>query len=223
MTRLSRFSMAALLLIAAAGVVVLLPAGVKDAPATVSLVAFSGDLAGWRSGNHVPSEILPSDEGVTEHLLRTYESGPRRIWVSVGYYPNQVEGRRPAARELLFPGRGWSELSERTVRLPLATPADATLHATLPATLPATLVVMRSEARRVGILYWYQLQSRPIASDHWYRLMLLYNRLVHRRADGALVRVAFPIPEDAEPAAVAAGHADFIRAFQAELLRRLAR
>ena len=214
MTRLARFSVAALLLIAAAGGVVLLPSGVKDAPA-VSLVTFTGDIAGWRGSNHVPADVLPADEGVSEHVLRTYESGTRRVWVSVGYYPNQVEGRRPAARELLFPGRGWTELSEQTVRLPLATRPESTL--------PATLVVMRSDARRVGVLYWYQLQARSIGSDHWYRLMLLYNRLVHRRADGALVRVAFPIPEDAEPAAAAAGHADFIRVFQAELLRRLAR
>jgi hypothetical protein len=49
----------------------------------------------------------------------------------------------------------------------------------------------------------------------------LWNRIVHRRADGTLVRVAIPVPEDVSPSALIADHAEFFRAFVPELSRSL--
>ena len=48
------------------------------------------------------------------------------------------------------------------------------------------------------ILYWYQLHGGTIGSDHLYRARLMWNRIVHRRADGALIRVASAAPPPAE-------------------------
>lgn len=67
----------------------------------------------------------------------------------------------------------------------------------------------------------------PIAAylicDHWYRLLLFYNRVVRRRAEGALVRIASPIPEGVTPAAVLATQTAFLEAFYPDLLRSFAR
>ena len=118
-----------------------------------------------------------------------------------------------ATGDLVYPRRGWTDLSSETVSIP-RTGASA---------LAANLVQVRRGDQRVVILYWYQLPGGTIGSDHLYRARLIWNRIVHRRADGALVRVAAPVPPDGSPAQVIAQQAEFLEAFLPELSRSLPR
>jgi EpsI family protein len=214
MRRPAVFSLVALALLATAAAVIAAPRAVPDVPPAMPLELVPLRLDGWLAVEPGEASVLPADSDVPEHLARAYDKDGQRVWVSVGYYPNQAEGRRPPTRSLMFPGQGWSDLSEQTVRVPLPGVGGR---------LPATLVVMRSRDRRLAILYWYQLQGRAIASDHWYRAALLYNRLARGRADGALIRIATAMPETTGAAEALAVHEDFIRVFHPELLRRLPR
>ena len=214
MRRPALFSLVTLALCATAAVVIAAPRAVHDVPPAMPLEFVPLRLAGWVATEPGEASVLPMDRGVPEHLGRAYDKDGQRVWVSVDYYPNQAEGRRPPARSLLFPSQGWSDLSEQEVSVPLPGGAER---------LPATLILMRSRDRRLAILYWYQLQGRGIASDHWYRATLLYNRLVRGRADGALIRIATAMPETTGAAEALAVHEDFIRVFHPELLRRLPR
>ncbi len=215
MRRRAFFFAAALVLLSAAGGSLLLPPGDREVPLVAPFESFPAALKGWTGSNHAPPDALPADPRAPEHLLRTYRNGAQTVWVSVGYYPSQPEGRRPPAQELLFPRRGWSTLTERPVRIPLDGRRERSI--------PANLLVMRTADRRVVTLYWYQIQTRSIASDHWYRAILLYNRLVHRRSDGALVRIAASAPDTVDPAAVVGGLTEFSRVFYPELLKSLPR
>jgi EpsI family protein len=89
--------------------------------------------------------------------------------------------------------------------------------------VPASLLVMRSPEQRVAVLYWYQLPGRAVASDHGYRALLLYNRLVHRRADGALVRVAAPVRAGDDVRAIVTKQVSFIQAIYPDVLGSLPR
>lgn len=213
MARRALFFATALALLGIAGGLLLLPHDAREVPLAAPLDLIPITFKGWTGANHVPAEVLRVDPQVPEHLFRTYQNGTQTVWVSVGYYPNQAEGRRPPAQELLFPGQGWSTLSARPVRIPLDGGSTRSI--------PANLLLMQTADRQVAILYWYQVRGRSIASDHWYRTLVLYHRLAHRRADGALVRIASPVPEGADPAAVVARQAEFIQAFYPELLRSL--
>ena len=211
MRRRAFFFAAALALLSLAGGSLLFPHGEAEIALVAPFESFPATLKGWTGSNHAPQDVLPMDPRVPEHLFRSYHNGPQTVWVSVGYYPSQEEGRRPPAQDLLFPSHGWSALTARPVRIPLDEPRS----------IPANLLVMRTADRRVVILYWYQIQRRSIASDHWYRAILLFNRLVRRRSDGALVRIAAPVPDRADPGAVVGGLNEFIQAFYPELVRIL--
>jgi EpsI family protein len=87
--------------------------------------------------------------------------------------------------------------------------------------LNANLVLIEEGGRRYAIAYWYQIGQAPLASDHWYRVRLLYNRIVHGRTDGALIRMASPVASGEDPAVVVARYARFLGVFYPELLRRL--
>ena len=215
MTREAMFLTLTLLLIGAAGGLLLLPNPVEPVPLVAPFERFPSTLDGWSGSEGVPTNALPPDPRAVHTLAMTYRRGDQEVWASVGYYPVQAEGQRPPARQLLFPGGGWSELSEQTVQIALDTGGASTL--------PANLILMRTSSGRRAVLYWYQVRSRSIASDHWYRAALLYNRAVHGRADGALIRVAAAMPDATDPSAVLATQMRFVRAFHPELLRSLPR
>lgn len=216
MKRLVVSSVAALVLLVAAAILLYQPVEPPSpVPLRGSLELLPASFVGWAAAALPSADALPHDASAPHHLLRSYANGVLPIWVSVAYYGAQRAGSRPPARDLLFPRQGWTELSEREVTLPV----DAGDHQRI----PANLVLMTTARQRLAILYWYQVGQRAVASDHWYRALVVYNRLVHGRTDGALVRLVSPIPEGISTEAVVDKQALFLRAFYPELLQRLPR
>ncbi len=215
MRREARFSLVALALIAAAGLLVTVRAGVAEVPLQASFEAVPDSLPSWVQSSGSPGDSLPPDPRAPIRLLRGYERAGRPVWVSVEYFPSQEEGKRPAARQLVFPGHGWIDLTEQPVQLTVGDAAGRPID--------ATLVLVEGRGGRFAVVYWYQIGQRSVASDHWYRAELLYNGLVRGRTDGALVRLASPLGSDESAAAVPALHSDFLREFYPLLLRSLPR
>jgi len=210
-TRQRRFVLVTVTLFVLTGAALASPRAAQDMPLPLPLDSIPSVLAEWRPAAPPPDEILPRDPRAADSLGRGYTDGTRTSWVAVGYYPNQTDTRRPATGDLVYPRRGWTDLSSETVSIPR----------TGTSALAANLVLVRRGDQRVVILYWYQLPGGTIGSDHLYRARLIWNRIVHRRADGALVRVAAPVPPGGSPAQVIAQQAEFLEAFLPELSRRL--
>jgi EpsI family protein len=215
MSRQGRFFLVTMTLLVTAGAALALPRGARDVPLLIPLESLPTTLGPWRPAEPPPDEVLPRDPRAAQSLARGYTDGTRTAWVAVGFYPNQTEGQRPATGSLVFPSRGWTDLTEEAVSIPVSGAGASAL--------PANLVRVRRGDRRVAMLYWYHLPGGTVGSDHVYRVRLLWNRLAHRRADGALVRVAMPLPADVSPAAVVAEQAEFLRVFLPELSRSLPR
>jgi EpsI family protein len=212
-TRQRCFVLVTVALFALTGAALLLPRTAHDMALALPLEAIPTTVGPWRPAPPPPDEILPRDSRANDSLARGYTDGARTTWTAIGYYPNQTETRRPATGTLVYPSSGWTDLSSEAVSIPLpGAPA-----------LPATLIVVRRGDQRVVILYWYQLPGGTIGSDHLYRARLMWNRIVHRRADGALIRVASPLPAGGSPAQVIGQQAEFLRAFLPELSRSLPR
>lgn len=208
-----RFVLVTVALFVITGAALAMPRAAQDRPLPLPLDAIPTVLGEWRPAPPPPAEILPRDPRAAESLARGYTDGHRTSWVAVGYYPNQTETRRPATGTLVYPSSGWTDLRSETVSIP----RDGT------SPLSANLVLVRRGEQRVAIVYWYQLPGGTIGSDHLYRARLMWNRIVYRRADGALVRVAAPLPTGGSPAQVTAQLAEFLRAFLPELSRSLPR
>ena len=214
MSRPARFGIAALLLLAAAGLTVAVP-DVAEVPLAAPLDLLPAGLPGWSPAGQVPVGVLPPDPRAGREVVRTYAGAGTTMWLAVGYYPAQKEGRRPAARDLLFAAHGWTDLTESRISLPVAAAGGGGL--------PANALIMRRGEERLAILYWYLVQGRPLASDHWYRARVAWNRLAHGRADGALIRLASPLPPGTPPETVMVSQTRFLEAFYPELLRTLPR
>jgi EpsI family protein len=215
MKRQALHSLVALALMAVTGVLVAMPIGIAEIPLRVDLESLPASLPGWSPTNRSAGDTLPPDLRAPTRVTRAYEREGRPLWATVEYYPSQDEARRAAARDLVIPSHGWSQITERRVQIPVTSAPGGQLA--------VNLVMLEGRAGRVGIVYWYQIAQHPLASDHWYRVELLYNGLVRGRTDGALVRMASPMETAEDPGALLVRHADFLREFYPLLLRSLPR
>ena len=209
MTRQACYAGIAIALIGLTGLLVItLDVRIGHTALRASLETIPTRWASWDSAPPPTGSAFTPDVNTSVHLSRGYADGVTTMWVAVDYYPQQPEGRRPAARELLFPRGGWTELQEQRITIPLAEGSP----------LEATQVVMRAGTARTLVVYWYQIGAHAIASDHGYRAALVYHRLLHRRADGALVRVGMPLGADDDVSRALARGREFIREFHPRLL-----
>ena len=167
-------------------------------------------LDGWTDAGPVSDDLLPPDLPARQRLVRGFRRGTTTLSVYVGYYDHL-----PPPSELVLPTRGWAAVERQVVVIPLDEHAGHSLS--------VNLEVLQAEGRRTAILYWYQVGTRPIAGAHWYRAVLLWDRLVHGHAESALVRIACPLDRSADPATAVAAQADFVRVFYPELVRVLTR
>ena len=170
-------------------------------------------LGAWRAIPEEPPADIPGDANASAQLRRTYASADRRLWVSVLYYSRQAGRDRLPAGELLYPHSGWTEQAVRLDGLPV----DGGTK------LSANLLVTRFDRQRYAVVYWYQVGSRTIASDHWYRALVMYNRIAQQRSDAALIRVLMPADNEGGLAAVREQISQFVRVFQPALAGTLPR
>jgi len=202
----------ALVLLGATAIALSIPLEARAVRSRPRLEAIPTTLGTWKESSQLPADAIPVDSIARDHLLRAYRSGDHTVWLSVGYYLSQSDGNRPAVQELLYPRSGWTTLTERALDIPLDSSGR---------TLAANRVVMRTGHRAVAVVYWYQVGQHSIASHHWYRAHLVYNRVRHGRADVALVRVVTPVVGSDDAVADVSAPASFIKAFYPELLRSI--
>ena len=214
MTRDVSYFLVVVAVLVSAGAVVLLPARGASTAAPIAMELRALEIPGWIAEAGAPVEVLPPDAAARSHLLATYRRPGSTLWLAVGSYPDERDGQKPAAHDLLFPAHGWSDLSERRERIPLGDGGRS---------IGANVLVMRTPERRLVVMYWYQIGALTVASDHWYRTRLLWNRLSAARADSALVRLASEVPAGLDAAAVLEIEKQFVASFYPALLHQLTR
>jgi EpsI family protein len=190
-----------LILILAATGLVARPArsDTPDAPPLAQVPYAIGDWKGFDDGSL--DAATASELGADAYLTRTYSavSGPD-VGLYIAYYGAQRPGVSIHSPLHCLPGTGWEPVDVTTVRVAEGSVRRMTLQKNL---------------ERVAVIYWYQLQGRPVASEIRSKVLGLFDRVRSGRSDAALVRIVVPIAGDSE-AAAARG-----LSFAGELLPRL--
>ncbi len=134
--------------------------------------------------------------GVDEYLMGRYCRGQQCIDLYVGFFEEQQEGAMIHSPKHCMPGGGWLPVEDRIISL--KTPRGE---------IPVNRFVLQKGEQKLLVYYWYQGRGRVVASEFKDRLYLLWDRILRRRSDGALVRLITPYQEGAEAAL-----ADFTKA-----------
>jgi len=152
-------------------------------PIRKSLDLFPANVEAWRAIESVPlgkeeQQILK----VSDYLMRRYvDPRGRSLWLYVGYWETQRKGAQAHSPKNCLPGGGWEPLEASRLRVPIPARGSA---------IELNRYVLQKGSDRQIVLYWFESQGRPVASEFEAKLELVRGSILRHRSDGAVVRVS---------------------------------
>jgi EpsI family protein len=181
----ARTGVASALLLAALLVLQLHSVG-ETVPVRKSLDLFPDRIGEWqgRQATNLEVEVLNVLK-VNDYLMRRYvDANGRSIWLYIGYWATQRRGAQIHSPKNCLPGGGWEPIEASRITIKLAPP--------YPPIEVNRYLIQKDRAMQV-VLYWYQAQGRPVASELGAKVAMVRSAIMSRRTDGALVRVSSPV------------------------------
>jgi EpsI family protein len=157
--------------------------GVSKTPIGKKLALFPYRLGEWQGSNSTLSARELKVLGVEDYMMRSYSNGDgAAIWVYVGYYERQTEGDIIHPPKHCLPASGWSQISRE----------KKIVHFTKGSikSVEINKYLVQKGVERELVFYWYQSRGRIVANAYMDRLYLLWDSILKKRSDGALVRVS---------------------------------
>jgi EpsI family protein len=188
---------------------------VRGAVQPVSLYALPTTLGAWTGADGAPEEALPSDPNEKISVRRSYHSGNHLAWVSVALFVDQDDETRRASVNKIYPQRGVSLIQPLPLTMVLDGPPAS------PTALPA--VVVHQGSQRLVVVYWHQIGNQVYGNEYRFRLALMRDIIVARRADALLVRIATSADSQSQEADGLAALARLAPLLYAELARAVGR
>ncbi|MEP6904024.1 MAG: exosortase C-terminal domain/associated protein EpsI [Actinomycetota bacterium] len=158
-----------------------------------SLAQFSQILGDWRQKGdeeHFPAQT-ESVLRVSDYTQRWYLSADGRLAnIYVGYYASQRTGITYHSPQNCLPGAGWVMREPQIIQI--NTPGGKTFTAN-------GYRVENGTSDQI-MIYWYQGRGRIEASEYRDKINTVWDSLLRRRSDGALVRVMTSVAGDEQSA-----------------------
>lgn len=162
-------------------------ATVAPTPLHQSLAEFPLTIDSWQ-GRHIPVEpgimkALQADE--TLHV-NYYDPAGVKINLWIAYYANVPMAGGIHSPMLCLTSGGWDLRQRGTVAI---SPQKS-----------VTYMVMHEMNQDMLVNYWYIQQHRWLTSLYAYKFNMIFDKLIHRRSDAALVRLITPLEPSREAA-----------------------
>lgn len=143
------------------------------------------EFSGWISRDLT---ILPEVRQVLgdgDFLSRLYGRTPEEpsLELFIAYFASQRTGTAIHSPRNCLPGAGWTPVESARIEIPR--PGG-------PPVIANRYLIARGLDRKV-VVYWYQSNSRAIASEYWAKFYLVADSIRLNRSDGSLVRVITPL------------------------------
>ena len=121
--------------------------------------------------------------GVDNYIMWQYrDSQGYTLGLYVGYYRDQTEGSIIHSPKHCMPGSGWEPLREEEVNL----------HDVRGRSYEINRMVLQKGTDKQIAHYWYEGRGRVVANEYEDRAFMIWDSIVRRRSDGALVRITGP-------------------------------
>jgi len=172
-------------LLAGTAAILYLAPPVTSAVNPFAVYAVPTTLGSWSGVEGVPEEILPHDPNERTSVRRTYRNGEHVAWVSVALFAGQAQAARQSSINKIFPERSVSRIE------PVSFTARLNGAAVSSIALPA--VIIHQDSRNLLVAYWHQIGAHVYGSEYDFRLALMRDMVLARRADSMLIRIATPL------------------------------
>ena len=158
----------------------------ETVPVRKSLDLFPDRIGEWqgRQASNLEVEVLNILK-VNDYLMRRYVDGSgRSIWLYIGYWSTQRRGAQIHSPKNCLPGGGWEPVEASRISVALRPPY---------APIEVNRYLIQKDRDMQVVLYWYQAQGHPVASELGAKVAMVRSALVSGRTDGALVRASSPV------------------------------
>lgn len=162
-----------------------------------SLSEIPQTLGDWRQkGSEIRfGEQTESVLRVSDYTMREYFTADNRLAnIYVGYYASQRTGATYHSPQNCLPGAGWTMREPELVEIKTAGGK----------TFNANRYIIENGVYKEVMIYWYQGRGRFEASEYRDKINTVFDSVVRRRSDGAMVRVMTSVGADEEKATASA-------------------
>jgi EpsI family protein len=104
----------------------------------------------------------------------------------MAYLDSQRDGRSWHSPRQCIPGGGWQIASHDIEKTTTSSGAPMTYN---------RLIIQNRDARQL-VYYWYDQRGRKVANEFTMKFWLIFDAVVKKRSDGALVRLITPVSNE---------------------------
>ena len=145
----------------------------------------------WQGVDQALEDRILEVLGLDAYLQRQYlDRRGHLLWLYVGYYLHQQQGKGIHSPQHCYPGAGWSIIEKGVEEVPLKD-QDRSL-------IRAHRIIFQREGTRQVVLYWFQSTDRIVHSEYAQRFYMVLDAILQGRTDGALVKVSAPVQDDTD-------------------------
>ena len=185
-----RFFLAAALLVAC-GIFLEVRSAGEDSRPRLALKNFPIQIQGWEGSTIPIAADVRAVLGPGDFLERLYHhsDGGAPVDLFLAYFPSQRSGDTVHSPKNCLPGGGWTPIaaSHMSMKAPDGKPFTVNRY------------LIAKGLDRMLVLYWFEEQGRPVASEYWAKAYLVADAIRENRTDGALIRVATPLAPEESP------------------------
>jgi len=136
---------------------------------------------GWRGSVGSVDLATTRQLDAADHLLADFqnESGELvNLWIA--YYDEQIRDTAIHSPKECLPGGGWEYADLTTIPVPLP---DAAVD------FKINRAVITKDGKEMLMYYWLDMRGRKLTNELVMKVVNLYDSIVYRRSDGALIRL----------------------------------
>ena len=138
--------------------------------------------ADTKFGAEVESILRADDYVMRDYGLPNGQS----INLYIGYYGSQKSGATYHSPLNCLPGAGWQ----------MSAPALTEIKMADGKTFIANRYIVQNDKYRALMIYWYQGRGRSVANEYVDKALTIYDSILLRRSDGAMIRVMTTATDD---------------------------
>jgi exosortase D (VPLPA-CTERM-specific) len=154
-------------------------------PERKSFAGVPAEYEGWRTEvrpmDPTVAEVLGADDTIVVDMV----SPDKEIYnLYIAYLEAQRDGRSWHSPRQCIPGGGW-EITKHDI---LATDEDSSKT--------YNRLIIQNRNHRQLVYYWYDQRGRMIANEFKMKFLLMFDAVVKKRSDGAMVRLMTPVSDN---------------------------
>ena len=153
-------------------------------PYPPKLTKFPKQIMSWSGIDSTINNDVLLKLRLDDYLMRRYTQGNQNFWIYIGYYRDQMDGKKIHSPKHCYPASGWQKVESSIVWF-RTNDVDGGEKS-----IPVNRFLVENGGEQELIYYWYQSESGAEASEIREIMNRFWAALSRKRLDGALVRIS---------------------------------